>query len=136
MPAVSELFLFALMLAAAGAVADLLAGLIGIGGGAILVPVFYQVFGWLDVPEVVRMHLSVGTSLAIIAVVLIIPLTMYIAPIGAHPPDEQASIGDRLRHRPDRHRRAVSHQHLRIKMLSLNSLFSADRMSKCNKGVI
>ncbi|PKA42453.1 hypothetical protein CWR43_16660 [Rhizobium sullae] len=83
MPAVSELFLFALMLAAAGAVADLLAGLIGIGGGAILVPVFYQVFGWLDVPEVVRMHLSVGTSLAIIAVVLIIPLTMYIAPIGA-----------------------------------------------------
>ncbi|APO75081.1 TauE/SafE family permease protein [Rhizobium etli 8C-3] len=66
MPALSELALFAPMMAAAGAVAGLLAGLLGIGGGAILVPVFYQVFGLLDVPEAVRMHLSVGTSLAII----------------------------------------------------------------------
>ena len=66
MPPVSELMVFAAALAAAGVVAGLLAGLFGIGGGAVLVPVFYQVFGLLAVPEAVRMHLSLDTSLAII----------------------------------------------------------------------
>lgn len=66
MPPVSEIMVFAAALAAAGVIAGLLAGLFGIGGGAVLVPVFYQVFGLLDVPEAVRMHLSLGTSLAII----------------------------------------------------------------------
>ncbi|GAB4350965.1 MAG: sulfite exporter TauE/SafE family protein [Oricola sp.] len=55
-----------LALAGAGVVAGVLAGLFGIGGGAILVPVFYQVFGLVGVDEAIRMHLSVGTSLAII----------------------------------------------------------------------
>lgn len=54
-------------LAAAGLVAGLLAGLFGIGGGTVLVPVFYQVFGLVGVDEALRMHLSVGSSLAIIA---------------------------------------------------------------------
>jgi uncharacterized protein len=53
-------------LAGAGVVAGFLAGLFGIGGGAVLVPVFYQVFGLVGVDEGLRMHLSVGTSLAII----------------------------------------------------------------------
>ncbi|MDX3925336.1 MAG: sulfite exporter TauE/SafE family protein [Shinella sp.] len=66
MPPVTDLAVFALALTAAGVVSGLLAGVFGIGGGAILVPIFYQVFGYLDVPEAVRMHLSVGTSLAII----------------------------------------------------------------------
>jgi uncharacterized membrane protein YfcA len=66
MPPIADLALFALALAAAGVVSGLLAGIFGIGGGAILVPVFYQVFGYLDVPEAVRMHLSIGTSIAII----------------------------------------------------------------------
>lgn len=66
MPPVADLVLFALALVAAGVVSGLLAGIFGIGGGAILVPVFYQVFGYLDVPEAVRMHLSIGTSIAII----------------------------------------------------------------------
>ncbi|MCO6186229.1 sulfite exporter TauE/SafE family protein [Rhizobium sp. L1K21] len=66
MPPIEELLMFAVALAGAGAVAGLLAGLFGIGGGAILVPVFFQVFGLLGVDEAVRMHLSVGTSLAII----------------------------------------------------------------------
>ncbi|PTM95209.1 sulfite exporter TauE/SafE family protein [Mycoplana dimorpha] len=66
MPPVTDLIVFALALAAAGVVSGLLAGIFGIGGGAILVPVFYQVFGYLDVPEAVRMHLSIGTSIAII----------------------------------------------------------------------
>jgi uncharacterized membrane protein YfcA len=66
MPPVGDLVWFATALAGAGAVAGLLAGLFGIGGGAILVPVFYQLFGLLHVDDSVRMHLSVGTSLAII----------------------------------------------------------------------
>ena len=63
---VEELAVFALALAAAGVLSGLLAGILGIGGGAVLVPVFYQVFGILGVDEAVRMHLSVGSSLAII----------------------------------------------------------------------
>jgi uncharacterized membrane protein YfcA len=55
---------FALILA--GSVIGFLAGLFGIGGGAISVPVFYQVFGVLDFEDSVRMPLAVGTSLAVI----------------------------------------------------------------------
>lgn len=61
-----ELLVFALAIAASGVVSGLMAGVFGIGGGAVLVPVFYQVFGLLGVEEAVRMHLSVGSSLAII----------------------------------------------------------------------
>jgi uncharacterized membrane protein YfcA len=53
-------------MAAAGVVAGLLAGVFGIGGGAVLVPVFYQVFGLIEIDEAVRMHLAVGSSLGII----------------------------------------------------------------------
>ncbi|WP_127523427.1 sulfite exporter TauE/SafE family protein [Mesorhizobium sp. Z1-4] len=63
---IQELAVFALALAGAGVLSGLLAGILGIGGGAVLVPVFYQVFGLLGVDEAVRMHLSVGSSLAII----------------------------------------------------------------------
>lgn len=66
MPPLPELIMFAFALAGAGAVAGVLAGLFGIGGGAILVPVFYQIFGMFGVDEAVRMHVSVGSSLAII----------------------------------------------------------------------
>lgn len=66
MPPLADLIWFAAALAGAGAVAGFLAGLFGIGGGAILVPVFYQLFGLLHIDDAVRMHLSVGTSLAII----------------------------------------------------------------------
>ena len=50
----------------AGIVVGILAGLFGIGGGAIIVPVLYEVFRVLDVPEDVRMQMCIGTSLAII----------------------------------------------------------------------
>jgi uncharacterized membrane protein YfcA len=53
-------------LLAAGFATGFLAGLLGIGGGSILVPVLYEVFGSLGVAEAVRMHLAVGTSLAVI----------------------------------------------------------------------
>lgn len=57
---------FAIAAAASGIVSGLLAGVFGIGGGAVLVPVFYQFLTVLDIDESVRMHLAVGTSLAII----------------------------------------------------------------------
>ncbi|RIA56657.1 sulfite exporter TauE/SafE family protein [Dichotomicrobium thermohalophilum] len=53
-------------LLAGGLLMGFLAGLFGIGGGGILVPILYEVFNILDVPLEVRMHLAVGTSLAVI----------------------------------------------------------------------
>ncbi len=53
-------------LLAGGVATGLLAGLFGVGGGAIIVPVIYAVFGLMAVPEEVRMPLAVGTSLAVI----------------------------------------------------------------------
>ena len=61
-----ELALMALALAGAGAVTGILAGVFGVGGGALIVPVLYELFRILGVPEEVRMPLCVGTSLAII----------------------------------------------------------------------
>jgi uncharacterized membrane protein YfcA len=55
-----------LLLVVVGALSGFLAGLFGIGGGAILVPVFYECFRLAGVPLEVRMPLCVGTSLAII----------------------------------------------------------------------
>ena len=54
------------MIVVGGLVTGILAGLFGIGGGAIIVPVLYEVFGVLNVPDEVRMQLCIGTSLAII----------------------------------------------------------------------
>jgi uncharacterized membrane protein YfcA len=51
---------------AAGIVTGILAGLFGIGGGAVIVPVLFEFFRLFGVPEEVRMQLCVGTSLAII----------------------------------------------------------------------
>lgn len=61
-----ELLWLAAALLAAGFVTGVLAGLLGIGGGGILVPVLYELFGTLGVDDAVRMHLAVGTSLAVI----------------------------------------------------------------------
>src|ERR1700676_5150926 len=62
----SELTELALLLVAVGVLSGFLAGLFGIGGGAILVPVFYECFRLAGVPLEVRMPLCIGTSLAII----------------------------------------------------------------------
>jgi uncharacterized membrane protein YfcA len=63
---VAELVELALLLVAVGAVSGFFAGIFGIGGGAILVPVFYECFRLAGVPLEVRMPLCIGTSLAII----------------------------------------------------------------------
>jgi uncharacterized membrane protein YfcA len=62
----AELAELALLLVLVGALSGFLAGVFGIGGGAILVPVFYECFRLAGVPLEVRMPLCVGTSLAII----------------------------------------------------------------------
>src|SRR5215467_2800888 len=61
-----ELTWLAIAVIAGGVVSGLLAGLFGIGGGAVIVPVLFEVFRLLGVPDEVRMQLCVGTSLAII----------------------------------------------------------------------
>lgn len=61
-----DLAFLAVSLVLAGAVTGVLAGLFGVGGGAVIVPILYEVFRVIGVPEEVRMPLCVGTSLAII----------------------------------------------------------------------
>jgi uncharacterized membrane protein YfcA len=64
---IDELVLLAAAIIAGGAVAGLLAGLFGVGGGVVAVPVLYEVFRVLGVPEAVHMQMCIGTSLAIMA---------------------------------------------------------------------
>ena len=61
-----EIALLAAAVVVAGVATGILAGLFGIGGGAIIVPVLYEIFRILGVPDEVRMQLCVGTSMAII----------------------------------------------------------------------
>src|SRR5690606_41178545 len=57
--------LLILALGAGGLVSGFLAGLFGIGGGAITVPILYEVWRVLDIDPAIRMHMAVGTSLAV-----------------------------------------------------------------------
>ncbi|MCB5175780.1 sulfite exporter TauE/SafE family protein [Microvirga lenta] len=61
-----DLAWLAVALLLAGALTGLLAGVFGVGGGAVAVPILYELFRLVGVPEEVRMPLCVGTSLAII----------------------------------------------------------------------
>jgi uncharacterized protein len=63
---VGDLAALAAAAMAASIVTGILAGLFGIGGGAVIVPVLFEVFRILGVPPQVRMQLCIGTSLAII----------------------------------------------------------------------
>jgi uncharacterized protein len=62
----SEIAALALLLVVGGTVTGFLAGLLGIGGGGIIVPVLYELFRIVGVDDSVRMQISVATSLAII----------------------------------------------------------------------
>ncbi len=61
----SELIVLVVALIGAGALVGFMAGLLGVGGGAIMVPILFQLFTFLNVPEEFRMHLAVGTSFGV-----------------------------------------------------------------------
>ena len=61
-----QLVALTLALLASGGLVGFLAGIFGVGGGTVVVPVLYGVFLWLGVPDEVRMPLCAGTSLALI----------------------------------------------------------------------
>jgi uncharacterized membrane protein YfcA len=63
---VHEVIWLVAAVAAAGVMTGMLAGLFGIGGGAVIVPVLFEVFRVIGVAEDLRMQLCIGTSLAII----------------------------------------------------------------------
>jgi len=58
--------LHAVLLAAAGAAAGFLAGLFGVGGGILLVPILLVFFRTIGVSALVATHLAFGTSLFIV----------------------------------------------------------------------
>lgn len=74
---VGEIASLALGLLVAGLLTGVLAGLFGVGGGAIIVPVLASLFEHLDMAEGFEMQLAVGTSLAIIVPTSIRSLTAH-----------------------------------------------------------
>jgi uncharacterized protein len=63
---VHELLWLALAIIIGGVITGLLAGLFGVGGGSVIVPVLFEVFRVLGVADEILMQLCVGTSIAII----------------------------------------------------------------------
>jgi uncharacterized protein len=61
-----EILWLVLALLIGGMISGVLAGLFGVSGGSVIVPVLYEGFRVLGVPEDVRMQLCLGTSIAIV----------------------------------------------------------------------
>ena len=53
-------------MAATGIVGGILAGLLGVGGGIVIVPVLYNILPFFGVEDDIRIHVAIGTSLAVI----------------------------------------------------------------------
>ena len=63
---INQLITLIIVLAIAATASGFIAGLLGIGGGILMVPALYYAFSTLNFDENIIMHLSLGTSLAII----------------------------------------------------------------------
>ena len=68
-----ELIIFLII----GALAGFAAGLFGVGGGTIIVPLLFIVFTQMDYPADIVMHLALGTSLATIIITSISSLMAH-----------------------------------------------------------
>lgn len=68
---------FLIILLGAGLLAGFAGGLFGIGGGVIMVPVLFILFGVYDVADTVRLPLAIGTSLSVIIVTSIRSLSTH-----------------------------------------------------------
>lgn len=62
----TEYLLLGVAMLVTGGVGGILAGLLGIGGGIVIVPVLEAALAYLGVDEAIRMHVAVATSLATI----------------------------------------------------------------------
>jgi len=62
----TDYLLLAVAMLITGGVGGILAGLLGVGGGIIIVPVMEAALTYLGVDEAIRMHVAVATSLATI----------------------------------------------------------------------
>ncbi len=74
----SQIIFFITIIAASAVLVGFLAGLFGIGGGLITVPVLYYIFGSAGLNQAFVMHLAVGTSFAIIIPTSITSAMMHI----------------------------------------------------------
>lgn len=73
----NEIINLLLVLVISASIAGFMAGLLGVGGGVIMVPALYYAFTVLGFDIATRMHLSVGTSLAIIIPTSIISIKTH-----------------------------------------------------------
>ena len=59
-------FIIAILLLFTGFISGMLAGIFGLGGGIIVVPIIYHLFNFLEFSQDLSMHMAIGTSLATI----------------------------------------------------------------------
>ena len=62
----SELLIYLAGLISTGIVAGLIAGLFGVGGGIVIVPILFWIFTSLNFPDEILMHMAIGSSLVTI----------------------------------------------------------------------
>lgn len=62
----TELLPIAAAMLGTGLVGGVMAGLLGVGGGIVIVPVLFHILTGMGIDEDIRMHIAVGTSLATI----------------------------------------------------------------------
>lgn len=74
-----ELWLLIPLLLATGVFAGLLAGLLGVGGGIVIVPILYHIFTGFGVETAIAMPLAVGTSLSTIVLTSIVSARKHYA---------------------------------------------------------